>query len=83
MRVVFTHSAFGQFKKFSNDIQKRINKKLILYLSQSNPLRFADKLQNLDFGSFRFRVGDYRILFDVQDDTIIILKIGHRKDVYK
>ncbi|MBI2100691.1 MAG: type II toxin-antitoxin system RelE/ParE family toxin [Candidatus Vogelbacteria bacterium] len=83
MRVVFTHSAFRQFKKLGNYIQKRIDEKLILYTSQSNPLRFADKLQDLRFGSFRFRVGDYRILFDIQGDLIVILKVGHRKDVYK
>jgi mRNA-degrading endonuclease RelE of RelBE toxin-antitoxin system len=28
-------------------------------------------------------MGDYRILFDVEDDRIIIHKIGHRKDVYE
>ncbi len=33
--------------------------------------------------SFRLRVGDYRIIFDIIRDTIIILKIGHRKNVYK
>ena len=83
MRVVFTHLAFRQFKKLSHDIQKRIDAKLVLYTSQSNPLRFAEKLQDFRYGSFRFRIGDYRILFDVQDDMIVILKVGHRKDIYK
>jgi mRNA interferase RelE/StbE len=83
MRIVFAPSVFRQLKKLDKNIQKRINEKLILYTSQSNPLRFADKLQDFHFGSFRFRAGDYRILFDVQDDSIVILKIGHRKDVYK
>ena len=32
--------------------------------------------------SFRLRVGDYRIIFDIIRDTIIILKIGHRKNIY-
>ncbi len=31
---------------------------------------------------FRLRMGDYRILFDVEEDVIIIRRIGHRKDVY-
>jgi mRNA interferase RelE/StbE len=39
------------------------------------------RLQNVDCG-YRLRMGDYRILFDVQGDTIVIQKIGHRKDVY-
>jgi mRNA interferase RelE/StbE len=40
------------------------------------------RLRQSDFG-YRLRMGDYRILFDVEDDTIVIQKIGHRKDVYE
>lgn len=40
------------------------------------------RLRQADFG-YRLRMGDYRILFDVEDDTIVIQKIGHRKDVYE
>ena len=31
---------------------------------------------------YRLRMGDYRILFDVEDDVIVIRRIGNRKDVY-
>ena len=31
---------------------------------------------------FRLRMGDFRVLFDVEGDVIIIRKIGNRKDVY-
>jgi len=40
------------------------------------------KLRQADFG-YRLRMGDYRIRFDVEDDTIVIQKIGHRKDIYE
>ena len=35
--------------------------------------------------TYRIRQGDYRILYDVEDDRVIvlILKVGHRKDVYR
>ncbi len=39
------------------------------------------RLQRADFG-YRLRMGDYRVLFDVKGDIILIQKIGHRKDVY-
>ncbi len=32
--------------------------------------------------SYRLRMGDYRILFDVEDAVIVIRRIGNRKDVY-
>ena len=40
------------------------------------------RLQNADFG-FRLRMGDYRVLFDVISDRILIQKVGNRKDVYE
>ncbi len=39
------------------------------------------RLQNSDIG-YRLRMGDHRILFDVERDVIVIQKIGNRKDVY-
>lgn len=33
--------------------------------------------------AFRLRVGDYRVLFDVEDDVIQIRRVLHRKDAYR
>ena len=37
------------------------------------------------FGQYRFRIGDYRIIFDLDPNTeeVIVLAVGHRKDVYR
>ena len=83
MRLIFTRIAFRQFQKLSRPTQKRIDEKLRFYLSQQNPLKFAEPLRDPKFGDWRFRIGDYRILFDIEDDKIIVLKVGHRKDIYK
>jgi len=40
------------------------------------------RLQNADVG-FRLRMGDYRVLFDVIGDRILIQHIGNREDVYE
>ena len=34
-------------------------------------------------GEYRFRIGDYRVIFDTVKESIIILSIGHRKDIYQ
>lgn len=70
-------------EKLPSQVRRRILEKLKFYSVQENPLRFADRLQDYRFGEYRFRIGDYRILFDVKDQKIVILKVGHRKDIYK
>ncbi|WP_313352280.1 type II toxin-antitoxin system RelE/ParE family toxin, partial [Exiguobacterium sp.] len=36
-------------------------------------------------GEWRYRIGDYRLIADIQDEkvVILILEIGHRRDIYK
>ena len=40
-------------------------------------------LQGRFAGLRKYRVGDYRIIFSIVDETLLILRIKHRKDVYK
>lgn len=78
----FKEKAAKEIDKLSFQIRKRILEKLKFYSYQENPFKFADKLKDHKFGEYRFRVGDYRILFDIENNNIIILKVGHRKDIY-
>lgn len=79
----FKVKAAKELEKLPLQIRKRILKKLKFYSLQKNPLKFAEKLKDQRFGEYRFRIGDYRILFDIKNQKIIILKVGHRKDIYK
>jgi len=79
----FKEKAAKEVEKLPPQIRRRILKKLKFYSFQKNPLRFAEKLKEQRFGEYRFRIGDYRILFDVKDRKIIFLKVGHRKDIYR
>jgi mRNA interferase RelE/StbE len=79
----FKKKAAKELEKLPPQIRKRILKKLKFYSLQENPLRFAEKLKDRKFGEYRFRIGDYRALFDVENHRIIILKVGHRKDIYR
>ena len=79
----FKKKAAKEINKLPPYIRKRILEKLKFYFAQENPLKFADKLKDYRFGEYRFRIGDYRMLFDVKDKEIIILKVGHRKDIYQ
>ena len=50
-------------------------------LSQ-HPIEFGKPLQYSLKGLRRLRVGDYRVFFQIVKQTVLIVKIGHRKEVY-
>ncbi len=60
-------------------LRRSIEDKLTL-----DPVVFGKPLQYSLKGCRRLRVGDYRIIFQIEDNkTVLIVKIGHRKDVYE
>ncbi len=82
-RLEFTKSAAKALKAIPKTDQKRIAKK-IEGLSKSPPDPAKTKMkENNPF--HRVRVGDYRIIYEIQNEIllILILKIGHRKEVYR
>jgi mRNA interferase RelE/StbE len=62
-------------------VKDRIGKTLLRY--EKDPLRHAEKLSHSDLGSYRFRVGDYRVVFDLEGEEIVVLRVGHRREIYK
>lgn len=86
-KLLFTKSAFGDLKRLDRATRQRIVKKLEHYAGLENPFVFARKLTNPRFGQYRFRIGDFRVIFDVDSKktviVLIVLKVGHRKDVYE
>ncbi|HEY1646139.1 MAG TPA: type II toxin-antitoxin system RelE/ParE family toxin [Candidatus Saccharimonadales bacterium] len=64
-------------------VQKRIVKKLQFFLTQEDPLAFAKPLVNSKDGDYRWRIGHYRVVFDSNDSTILLLRVQHRGQVYK
>ena len=80
-KIVLTRKALKDLKNIDTKTQNRIATKLKEYAQE--PLKHARELLNPDIGTYRFRIGDYRIVFDVDDETIVILRIGHRKNKYR
>ncbi|MFA5947621.1 MAG: type II toxin-antitoxin system RelE/ParE family toxin [Candidatus Gracilibacteria bacterium] len=81
----FSKNAERQFADLEVVIQKRIVKKLDFYEKSADPFLFAKKLKGLD-DKFSFRIGDYRVIVVPKNDNsfvvLVILKIGHRREVY-
>ena len=82
--VEFKPSALKDLKKLPINIQKRIAKKLDYILNQNEPLDYAAPLiGNSIAGDYRFRLGDYRVVFDLVKNKLIIILIEHRREVYR
>jgi len=81
--VQLTAAASRQMKKFSRDIQQRLRDAIDLLEEAPRPPR-AKKLQG-EKNLWRIRVGDYRILYEIQDAKLVVLviRLAHRKDVYR
>lgn len=79
--ITFTDTSRKQFRKLEKDVQERIIK--ALERIRIRPESYVKKLVG-DLG-YRLRVGDYRVILDIQKSELIILviKIGHRKNIYK
>ena len=63
------------------NIKIRIKKAIENRLS-IDPLKYGEPLRRSLQGYRKLRVGNYRVIYKIGGNTIIILKIGHRKEVY-
>ena len=85
-RIEITRTAEKQITKLDRPAQKSIQRFLRERLTPAdNPRRWGRALQGEKRGLWRYRVGDYRLICDIQDEKIIVLvlEVGHRKDIYR
>lgn len=81
MHVGLTAEAAEQYSRLPRSIQPRVDN-VILRLAHWPKVSGAKPLVGRLAGNFRLRTGDYRIVFRVSGDKVIVWRIGDRKDVY-
>lgn len=82
-KIIFTAQAVKDIKNLDTVVKKQLKKKFV-YFSRLDDIKVvAKKLHDFDAGEYRIRVGNYRIIFDLDKHTLVILRIQHRKDVYR
>jgi mRNA interferase RelE/StbE len=81
--IEISRTAERQLKKLVGEEQPRVVRALLALADQPRP-RGSRKLTGYD-DVFRIRVGRFRVLYSVSDTRLVIfiLKIGHRKDIYR
>lgn len=84
-RIELTKSAKKEFESLPENIQEKILE-VFTFLSQ-NPFSEFLRVKKLKGAAslYRIRVGDYRVVYEIRGDrlTIIVIKIGHRKEIYR
>jgi mRNA interferase RelE/StbE len=79
-KLIFDEEAIKYLEKLPQNISKRILKEI--QDTKENPHHYFIKLTNRQ--EYKLRVGDYRIIVDINDSEIVIyiILIGHRSKVY-
>lgn len=80
----FTPAARRDFKRLTKDVQKRIDSLLKLLTENPRPPK-VKRLQGEFRKYYRVRTGDFRIIYAIEDDRLVIcvIRIGDRKEIYR
>lgn len=86
-KIEFEAAAFKELSKIGKADAKRI----VVFLSErvlgsGDPRSLGQALKGSRLGNlWRYRVGDYRLICDIRDKVLVVLvlRVGHRKEVYK
>ncbi|MEH1816051.1 MAG: type II toxin-antitoxin system RelE/ParE family toxin [Nostoc sp.] len=82
-KVEILRSALKQLKKIPSELQERIQIKIDDLATEPRP-NGVKKLKGKE-NAYRIRVGDYRVIYDIFDDILVVnvVEVGHRKNIYK
>jgi mRNA interferase RelE/StbE len=85
-KIEFEKNAQKDLEKVDRQVAKRILSFLSRIEKLEDPRSIGEALKGSALGSFwKYRVGDYRIISEIRDITvlIVVVKIGHRRNIYR
>ena len=83
-RILISSRAQRDFKKLSADVRAKVTASILSLETTPRPPQFKS-LIGRRIAQFRLRIGDYRVLYDVyeEDKVVFVLRIGHRREIYR
>lgn len=87
VKIVYSRVAEKEIRKLPKNIARRILNKVYDNSQQQDVLSCAKALQGRLSGKYRYRVGDYRVIFVLDEYgrivVLTVLTVTHRKDTYR
>ena len=82
-RLEFAPAADRDFRALAEDVRRRLRPRIDALAENPRP-HGVETLEG-EKGLYRIRVGDYRIIYQIRDNALVVLvvRIGHRRDVYR
>jgi mRNA interferase RelE/StbE len=84
--IEYDHRALQDLKRLDRPIQREILDYMDARVAAADhPRKFGNPLRASKFGLWRYRVRDYRIICELQDNRLVVLvvAVGHRSTIYK
>ena len=84
-KIEFEKSAKKEIKKIDRQAQRVILRFLREKIATNeNPRRFGGPLSRNLAGLWKYRIGDYRLICDIQEEKVVVLvlRVGHRSKIY-
>lgn len=84
-KIEFEAQAFAEFSKLDGSVKKQIQKYIDKIAEREDPRTLGEPLQENLSAYWKYRVGDYRLVAEIQDDkfVVLMLAVAHRREVYK
>jgi mRNA interferase RelE/StbE len=84
--IQFSTRATREIEKLDRSVQKQIRQFLRERIAPANNPRVFGHALTGELGDlWRYRVGDYRLICKIQDEivTILVVRVGHRREIYR
>jgi mRNA interferase RelE/StbE len=77
-QIVFTPAATRQWIRLSSDVRRRIDLRIARFAESGQ----GDVKKLKGRAGSRLRIGDWRVIIDETPDTIVVVAVGHRREIY-
>ncbi|WP_028325713.1 type II toxin-antitoxin system RelE family toxin [Desulfatirhabdium butyrativorans] len=77
----YTARAVRDIERLSDAVKKRIGEAMLKIAD--SPYGYLRKMVDSNLGTYRYRIGEYRVIVDIVGLDIVVLRVGHRRDIYR